>query len=68
VDEELLFSRRAAARKLGGLSVRTVDNLVACGELHPRRVGRRVFFEGRELERFARRDHATQPAGERDGR
>ncbi len=41
--------------------------LVARGELKPRRIGRRILFERRELERFARRDHPIKPASADDG-
>lgn len=41
--------------------------LVARGELKPRRIGRRILFERREPERFARRDHPIKPASADDG-
>jgi excisionase family DNA binding protein len=56
MQERLLFSRREAAILLN-LSLRTLDNLVARGELRVRRVGRRRLVERRELERFSRQDH-----------
>ena len=56
----LLRSKRDTAATLG-ISVRTLENLVAVREIIPRRIGRRVLFDVREIERFARRDHKTQP-------
>jgi excisionase family DNA binding protein len=57
--ESLLLSRKDAAVALG-VSVRTLENLIASKELTPRRIGRRCLLERRELERFARRNHDTQ--------
>lgn len=54
----LLLSRKASARLLG-ISVRTLDHLIAHAELRVRRIGRRVLVERRALEAFARRDHRT---------
>ena len=61
MSEAILLCKRETARLLGGISVRTVDYLVASRGLRARKIGRRVLFERRELEQFARRDHATQP-------
>lgn len=68
MSEPLLLSRKETAAVLG-ISLRTLDTLVIQGEIATRRVRRRVLFERRELERFARRDHRTQPnnAGADDG-
>lgn len=61
--EQLLIGRREAA-KLLGLCVRTVDTLIARGELRVRRVGRRVLIHHRDLEKFAaRNDSRIQRAG-----
>ena len=57
--QKLLYSKREAAQLLS-LSPRTIDNLIAAGELNPRRVGRRTLLELSELERFAKRDHSTR--------
>lgn len=59
MSERLLYSKRSTAAALG-ISVRTLENLVAVLEITPRRIGKRVLFEGREIERFARRDHRTK--------
>ena len=60
MSEQLLFSKRSTAATLG-ISMRTLENLMAVREIIPRRIGKRVLFEAREIERFARRDHQTQP-------
>ncbi len=59
MDQQLLVSKREAAAMLG-LSVRTLENLIALRELPARRIGRRCLIERQVLERFARRDHRTQ--------
>ncbi len=56
--QPLLVSKKQAALMLG-LSVRSIENLVARKELVPHRVGRRVLFLRKSLEQFARRDHPT---------
>lgn len=68
--ESLLVSKREAAAMLG-VSIRTLENLIALRELPVRRVGRRCLIERQALERFVKRDHATrlQPkVGSRDPR
>ena len=52
----LLFSQAEAARMLG-ISLRTLQNLIAAKQISVRRIGRRVLLHRRELEAFARRDH-----------
>ena len=59
-SQKIFFSKREASTMLA-LSLRTVDNLLARKELVCRRVGRRVLIPRQALERFARRDHQTQP-------
>ena len=66
VSESILVSKREAEQALS-LSVRTLDNLIVRKELTARRVGRRVLIPRAELERFARRDHKTQPDGKGNG-
>jgi hypothetical protein len=56
----LLYSRKDAVRLLGGISIRTLDSLIAMKELPARRIGGRVFIHYADLERFARRDHQTK--------
>lgn len=59
MNERLLISKREASAALN-ISIRTLENLVSMRELTPRRIGRRVLFDVREVERFVRRDHRTQ--------
>lgn len=62
-SEKLLFSRLEAAEILS-FSVSTLDVAVARGMIRVRRMGRRVMFEKRELEKFSRADHQRiWPAG-----
>ena len=58
-SEKLAVNRFEAARLLS-ISLRTLDTLLAYGQLRGRRVGRRVLFPVEELERFLKRDHPTQ--------
>jgi excisionase family DNA binding protein len=53
----LLLSVKEAASALG-LSPRTIHSLIAAKQLPVRRIGRRVLIHHRDLEQFARRDHA----------
>ena len=57
-DPKILISKREAAESLS-ISLRTLDYLIAKGELSVRRVGRRCLIERRTLELFARRDHKS---------
>jgi hypothetical protein len=57
--DRIFHGKRETAATLG-ISVRTLENLVAMREITPRHIGRRVLFEAREIERFARRDHRTK--------
>lgn len=59
--DTLLSPKREAARVLG-ISVRTLETLIALGELKSVRVGRRRLIPRAELERFVRRDHPTRVA------
>jgi excisionase family DNA binding protein len=65
--EKLLFSRTEAAAYLG-ISLRSLDSLLATRELASRRIGRRRLIESRVLGQFACRDHAISTPGGRDGR
>jgi hypothetical protein len=62
----LLVSKREAARMLGGLSVRSVENYINAKELVARKAGRRTLVTMASLEVFARRDHAS-PLAARNG-
>jgi excisionase family DNA binding protein len=57
---QLLYGVEQAACVLG-LSPRLVWEFVNKGEIKSRRVGTRVLIHRKELEKFAQRDHATQP-------
>jgi excisionase family DNA binding protein len=64
--ERLLSPKREAAVALG-ISVRTLETLIALGELKSVRVGRRRMIPVIELQRFARRDHSTRPRHQTSG-
>ena len=59
---KLLLTRHEAALVLS-VSVRTLDSLLAQGELSTRRIGRRRLIPRSELERFARRNCERVSAG-----
>lgn len=58
-SERLLYPRREAAFKLG-ISVRSLDYLIAGKHIRAQRLAKRVLIHHRELERFARTNH-TEP-------
>ncbi len=60
--EPLAIGRVEAARLLG-VSVRTLDTMIARRELRGRRIGRRIVFPLEELHRFLSKDHPV-PQGE----
>lgn len=64
MQTEKLAVNRFEASRLLSISLRTLDALLARGELRGRRVGRRVLFTIEELQRFLKRDH---PMPGRDG-
>jgi excisionase family DNA binding protein len=55
----MALSKQEAARALG-ISLRTIDRLIALKELPVRRLGRRVLISRASLESFFRNDHPTQ--------
>ena len=59
VPEVLALSKLDAARMLG-VSVRTVDRLIALKQLPVRRLGRRVLIPRHGLQGLLRADHPTQ--------
>lgn len=61
MNDRLLFSKKEAAALLG-VSLRTLNTLIAMRELPVRRIGRRRLIERHCLEQFAREDHGTKPA------
>lgn len=65
VVQKILLTREAAADLLA-LSVRKLDQLVASGELRPRRIGDSVRFPVAELVRFSVVEMNGDPAEEGD--
>jgi excisionase family DNA binding protein len=61
VPEALALSKVEAAQMLG-VSVRTVDRLIALKELPVRRLGRRVLIPRNGLQNLLRSDHPTKGA------
>ena len=59
--EVLALSKLEAARMLG-VSLRTVDRLIALKQLPVRRLGRRVLIPRNSLQSLLRADHPTQGA------
>jgi excisionase family DNA binding protein len=58
MTDRLLYRRIEAAEALG-LSIRTIDFVVAKQLLRVRRIGRRVLIPKAEIERFAKMDHSS---------
>jgi excisionase family DNA binding protein len=52
----LLYPRKDAAYLLG-ISVRSLDYLIANKQLHFQKIGKRVLIHRKELERFASTNH-----------
>lgn len=61
IPEPMAFSKPEVARALG-VSLRTVDRLIALKRLPVRRLGRRVLIPRDSLYAFLRADHPTQAA------
>lgn len=59
--EVLAMSKADAARMLG-VSLRTVDRLIALKHLPVRRLGRRVLIPQNGLQSLLRADHSTKAA------
>lgn len=72
MNDRILYSRKEAAQQLS-ISVSTLEQLIAQGDLQVRRLGKRVLISRRELEKLAARDvpeivwpekkHNGKPAG-----
>ena len=60
--ERIAFTKAEAAKALG-LSLRTIDNLIAAKELTVRRIGRRVIIPSTSLQALIRGDHSTSQLG-----
>lgn len=56
MSERLLYPRKDAAFRLG-ISVRSLDYLIAGQRIRTQRIAKRVLIHARELERFARANH-----------
>ncbi len=68
--DKILVSKKEAAALLG-ISLRTVENLIARKELESRRIGRRRLVPRVSLEKLARRDVPSPALGAaevRDGK
>jgi excisionase family DNA binding protein len=63
MDEGKILLGRKESAALLSISLRTLDSLLSRREIVARRIGRRLLISRTELERFARRDHDTQPEG-----
>ena len=61
-EEKLLVGREEAALMLS-ISKRSLDYLIASGDIAVRRIGTRVLIQAQELERFARGNHPGRLAG-----
>jgi excisionase family DNA binding protein len=59
--EAMALSKSEAAQVLG-VSLRTIDRLIAMKQLPVRRLGRRVLIPRTVLQDLLRRDHPTQAA------
>ena len=57
--DRLLYPRKHAAYKLG-ISLRSLDHLIANKKIRAQRLAKRVLIHHKELERFARSNH-TEP-------
>jgi len=57
--ERLAIGRVEAAQMLG-VSLRTLDTMIARKEIHGRRIGRRIVFTFEDLQRFLAKDHPVQ--------
>jgi excisionase family DNA binding protein len=58
-SENILLSKKSVATSLS-ICVRTLEKLIAAGELPVIRIGSRVMIPRDAVEKFARRDHVTQ--------
>jgi excisionase family DNA binding protein len=63
--KELVVTREEAAEALR-LSLRTLDRLLATGQISIRRVGRRVLIPRSEIERFAGEHASVRVAQSKD--
>jgi hypothetical protein len=66
VVEKFLFARKEAAFSLG-LSIRSIDYLIAKEELATRRIGKKVLVTRESLRLFARGNHPEALNSEPEG-
>lgn len=59
--KSIVLSKQEAAQMLG-VSIRTIERLIALKELQVRRLGRRVLIPWTVLDGFLRNDHPTKTA------
>jgi len=59
MKSNILLSKKSVAASLS-ICVRTLEKLIAAGELPVIRIGSRVMISRDALETFMRRDHSTQ--------
>ncbi|PYU16929.1 MAG: hypothetical protein DMG37_01145 [Acidobacteria bacterium] len=52
--EQHIYSKSDAARRLGGVSLATIDKHISRGSIKSTKIGRRVFIGHAELNRIAR--------------
>ncbi len=60
VESRLLYDRKEAARQLS-ISVRSLDYLIAGGQLDTRRIGKKVLIPRGSLARFSQANHYDSP-------
>ena len=60
MESRLLYDRKEAARQLS-ISVRSLDYLIAGGQLETRRIGKKVLIPHGSLSRFAQANHYDSP-------
>lgn len=57
--EPALYSKRQAAVYLGGVSIRTINNLLRMKQLVRRKIGSRTLIPVSSLKAFLTKDHPT---------
>lgn len=60
MESRLLYDRKEAARQLS-ISVRSLDYLIAGGQMETRRIGKKVLIPHVALSRFAQANHYDSP-------
>lgn len=52
--EQHLYSKQDAARRLGGVSIATIDKHISKGAIKTTKIGRRTFLSHAELNRISK--------------